>query len=426
MAKTGIKIGTNYARFRLKEAMGKKSTREERSELNRTNAGELFKEFSKLRGTALKLAQGMSMDSSMLPEEFTEVLTQAQYGVPPINRVLVRNIIKKQLGDWPENVFEAFEPEADAAASLGQVHKATTKAGQTVAVKVQYPNVRDTIKSDLSMAKLIFKKIISGDKADEYFAEVGDKLMEETDYLQEGEQIEAFRERYADHTTATPEWLPELSTGTVLTMSWLEGRHLGEFLKEDPTQEQRNHFGQLLWDFFHRQINDSFTVHADAHPGNYLFMHDDRLGVLDFGCVKVCPKVFFLNYMRLFVAHRTRDERGMKQLYKELEIIDDPENYSPDDEKFYEYTQRLGKVFVSPYDHEFFDFGDEAFSTAFNGFAREAATFREPRGSKHFIFVARAHLGMYQMLIKMKANIDIRPGRARLENFLKRHEIAAE
>lgn len=424
MAKTGLKIGTNYAKFRLKEALGKKSTPESRSELNRTNANELFKEFSKLRGTALKLAQGMSLDNALLPEEFAEVLTQSQYGVPPINRVLVRGIIKKQLGDYPENIFESFEPDACRAASLGQVHRARTKDGRDVAVKVQYPNVRETIKSDLAVAKLLFKQIVKGDKAEDYFAEVGNKLMEETDYLLEGQQIEAFRARYASESTATPEYLSEFSTGTVLTMSWLEGRHLNEFLKEDPSQEERNHFGQLMWDFFHNQINDSFTVHADAHPGNYLFMNDGRLGVLDFGCVKVCPRDFFLDYMRLFVAHRTRDEQAMKELYERLEIVPDANNFSPDDEKFYEYTLRLGKEFVSPYDHDTFDFADPRFFKAFTNLAREAVGFKEPRGSKHFIFVARAHLGMYQMLMKMGSKIDVRPGRAHLEEFLNRHEIA--
>lgn len=424
IAKTGLKMGTNYAKFRLKEALGKKSTREERSELNRTNAGELFKEFSKLRGTALKLAQGMSLDTAILPEEFADVLTQAQYGVPPINRVLVRNIIKKQLGGYPEEVFESFEPEATAAASLGQVHKAVAKDGRKLAVKVQYPNVRDTIESDLGMAKVIFKRIVSGEKADEYFSEVGNKLMEETDYRLEGAQIEAFRKQYADETTATPEWIEELSTGNVLTMTWLEGRHLNEFLKENPTQEERNHFGQLLWDFFHRQINDSYTVHADAHPGNYLFLDDGRLGVIDFGCVKVCPKDFFLDYMRLFVAHREGNEQKMKQLYSRLEIIEDPENYSKDDQQFYDYSLRLGRRFVSPYDYDTFDFGEADFFDAFNKLAKQATAFREPRGSRHFIFVARAHLGMYQMLMKLRAVVDIRPGREMLQAFLKSHQIA--
>lgn len=423
IAKTGLKIGTNYAKFHLKKALGKNRNPESRKELHRNNASELFREFSKLRGTALKLAQGMSLDSTMLPEEFAEVLTQAQYSVPPINRTLVRRIIKEELGDWPENVFASFDEQASAAASLGQVHKATSHTGQKLAVKIQYPNVRDTIKSDLAMARVLFERMVKSKKADEYFGEVRERLLEETDYMNEGEQIKAFHKRYANDRITTPEWVEELSTGKVLSMTWLDGRHLKEFLQEKPSQKEKNHFGQLLWDFFHEQINDSYTVHADAHPGNYLFMNDGRLGVLDFGCVKVCPADFFRNYMNLFTAHRDGDITKIKELYVDLEILNDAEKLSDYEIRFFEYSLRLGKLFVSPYDSDFFDFGNKEFFDGFNTFGKEASEFKEPRGSEHFIYVTKAHIGMYQILMKLGATIDIRPGRERLYRFLDKLDI---
>lgn len=423
IAKTGFKIGTNYAKFHLQRALGKNRSPEAKKELNRANANELFKDFSKLRGTALKLAQGLSLDSSMLPSEFAEVLTQSQYSVPPINKVLVRNIIKQQLGDWPENMFESFDLTATAAASLGQVHRAVTKDGQILAIKVQYPNVRDTIESDLSLARIIFERIVKSERTDAYFEEVRSKLLEETDYRIEGRQLTAFRNLYHQGNIATPEWVEEYSTRSVLAMTWLKGKHLKDFLDTNPSQEEINHFGQLLWDFFHLQLNDSFTVHADAHPGNYLFMDDGRLGVLDFGCVKVCPEDFFRNYLALFVAHRDKDQDKIKQLYYDLEILDRTDEMSEYERYFFNYTLGLGELFVSPYNNEYFDFGDAAFLNAFNEFAKEAASFKEPRGSKHFIFITRAHIGLYQMLIKMKARIHITPGRERLYTFLERHGI---
>lgn len=418
IAKTGLKIGTNYAKFHLQKALGKNRTPEARKELNRANANQLFKDFSKLRGTALKLAQGLSLDSSMLPSEFAEVLTQSQYSVPPINKVLVRNIIKQQLGDWPENIFESFDLTATAAASLGQVHKAITKDGQTLAIKVQYPNVRDTIESDLSLARIIFDRVVKSERTDAYFNEVRSKLLEETDYAIEGQQIRAFRDLYNHGQIATPDWVEEYSTNQVLAMTWLKGKHLKDFMDTNPSQDEINHYGQLLWDFFHLQINDSYTVHADAHPGNYLFMDDGRLGVLDFGCVKVCPEDFFRNYMGLFVAHRDQDTKKIKQLYYDLEILNQTLEMSDYEQYFYEYTLGLGALFVSPYNHEYFDFGNPEFLNSFNQFAKEAASFKEPRGSKHFIFITRAHIGLYQMLIKMNARIHITPGRERLYAFL--------
>src|SRR5699024_3173125 len=134
-----------------------------------------------------------SMDEGMLPEEFANVMSEAQYSVPPINKALVRSIIKKELGEYPENLFADFESEAIAAASIGQVHRAWLKTGEKVAVKIQYPNVRNTIHSDLGMAKSLLKKVMKrGVNLDDYFIDIESTLMEETDYIQEGEYIDYF------------------------------------------------------------------------------------------------------------------------------------------------------------------------------------------------------------------------------------------
>ena len=133
---------------------------EDPKEFHKSNANEVFKEFTKLRGTALKIAQGMSMDNGFLPEEFADVMSQAQYSVPPINKALVRTIIKRELGDYPEKIFAKFDSQAFAAASIGQVHKAELRDGRKVAVKIQYPNVRETIGSDMTVAKSLAKRII--------------------------------------------------------------------------------------------------------------------------------------------------------------------------------------------------------------------------------------------------------------------------
>lgn len=421
IAKTGLKMGTNYAKHHLKNVIG--GRKNNIREVHRKNANIMFNELAKLRGTALKMAQAMSLDTAMLPGEFAEIMTQAQYSVPPINRALVRTLIKKELGDYPENIFASFEPDAFAAASLGQVHRAEMKDGRKVAVKVQYPNVRETIDSDLAMVKVIYKRIVQGKLADEYFTEVREKLIEETDYLNEGEQIRFFHDKYSTGDFVTPEWIPDLSTGKVLTMTFIEGIHINEFLRRHDDQEMRNRYGQLIWDFFHAQINDTCTIHADAHPGNFLYTTDGRLGVLDFGCVKVCPADFFSRYMELFVAHFNQHEDRMLQLYKELEIIDDIQDLNESEYDFVNFTRRLGRLFVNPYHFDTFDFGDDRFSEEFNGYAREAAGYKEPRGSKHFIFMARAHLGMYQMLMKLQAKVDVKPGRKRLFDYLDKHGL---
>lgn len=408
-AKTGLKLGTNYAKRYLKKSVGKSESKNDTRKFHSDNAKQVFSEFTKLRGTALKIAQSLSMDQGMLPEEFADVMSQAQYSVPPINKALARSIIKKELGDYPEKVFNSFSSEAIAAASIGQVHKATLKNGEEVAVKIQYPNVRNTIESDLGLAKTLLKRFIKkGADLDEYFDEVKETLLEETDYRQEGEYINHFHDRFSDGKYVTPTWFEELSTQKVLTMSFIQGRHLKEFLQEDPSQDARNHFGQLLWDFFHDQVEQRNFIHADTHPGNFLFMEDGKLGVIDFGCVKKFPESFTRKYMQLLPTHLNKDEDEIRNLYTELGIIksnpDDPKK----EEEFFRFCKNYGNTFAKPYRADEFDFGDPDFKKKINSFAKQPPIMNEPRGDKNFIYSTKVHLGLYSLLMKLEAKVDTR------------------
>lgn len=406
-AKTGLKVGKNYAKRYLKKKLkkGEKESAEEAERFHRENAEEVFKQLTHLRGTALKVAQSLSMDQGLLPESFTEVLTQAQYQVPPINRALVRDIIKQEVGSYPEKFFATFNTQAVAAASIGQVHKATLKDGTPVAVKIQYPNVRNTIDSDLKLVRSVIKRMVSGN-IDEYIDEIRDRLMEETDYIHEGEQMERFRKRFSGKDIRIPQWYPDHSTRRVLVMEYLDGVHLKEFLKTNPSQEQRNIYGQLLWDFFHHQIENYYEIHADAHPGNFLFMKDDHLGVVDFGCVKSFPKEFFYDYLRLLPVHLEDDEDSIINLYKKLDILKRDPNKDELENELYQFSRKFSEAYARPYRHGYFDFGDPSFKADLNSYIKNAPTMLETRGSHHFIYGTRTHVGLYQLLIKMKAQIN--------------------
>ncbi|MGM0546371.1 MAG: ABC1 kinase family protein [Bacteroidota bacterium] len=406
-AKTGLKVGTNYAKRYLKKSVGKKETEEEGKQFHTENARQVFNEFTKLRGTALKIAQSMSMDEGMLPEEFAEVMSESQYSVPPINKALARSIIKKELGDYPENLFAHFDTEAIAAASIGQVHEAQLKNGQKVAVKIQYPNVKNTIHSDLSMAKTLMKRIISGNgNFDEYFEEIEETLMEETDYHQEAEYLKYFNKRFSEGNVITPQFVENLSTEKVLTMSFIEGQHLKEFLAQNPSQQERNHFGQLLWDFFHDQVEQRNFIHADTHPGNFFFREDGKLGVIDFGCVKKFSEEFTHNYMQLLPKHLKQSEEEIRALYLKLDIIkENPKN--PDaEEEFFQFCKAYGDTFAKPYMGDEFDFGDTNFRKNITRFARELPIKNEPRGDKNFIYSTKVHMGLYSILMKLQAKVD--------------------
>jgi len=418
-AKTGLKVGTNYAKRYLKKSVGKEETEEEGREFHTENARQVFNEFTKLRGTALKIAQSLSMDDGMLPEEFAEVMSESQYSVPPINKALARSIIKKELGDYPEHLFSEFNPDAIAAASIGQVHEARLKNGQKVAIKIQYPNVRNTIHSDMTMAKTLIRRMINGDgKLDEYFDEIEETLMEETDYLQEAQYLEFFYDRFSRDKYITPEHIEKYSTDKVLTMGFLEGQHLKEFLQNDPSQEQKNHFGQLLWDFFHDQVEQRNFIHADTHPGNFFFRKDGRLGVIDFGCVKKFSEEFTHNYMKLLPTHLEGDEQKIRDLYIQLDIIKENPANPDSEEEFFQFCKQFGDTFALPYTGDYFDFGDAQFRDKIRSFAKKLPSKNEPRGDKNFIYSTKVHMGLYNILMKLGAKIDTQRSKKLTHNMI--------
>ncbi len=404
-AKTGLQVGKNYAKYLADRATGGDAEEQKRA-LNTQNAKDLFREFTHLRGTALKLAQSMSMDTGMMPDEFMEVMAEAQYNVPPMNKALVRKRVHDALGRFPSLLFGAFDLEAMAAASIGQVHRARLDNGQDVAVKVQYPNVRETVQSDLAVARTLFKRLVRGGDIDEHFEEVRARLEEETDYLNEADNIAFFAEQYARDGIVTPQPVPEYTTETVLTMTYVEGRHLDTFLDEHPDQSTRDHFGQLLWDFLHEQVASNHrTLHADAHPGNFLFRDDGQLGVIDFGCVKTFPQAFRDDMLRLYRARMANDDDEIDRLLHQLNILHDGLSTSTQDE-IRRFFDRYGSLLVEPYRQREFDFGDPDFRERLHGCFEEASAVREVVGSPHFIFLNKALVGLLNLLTQLETRID--------------------
>ena len=417
-AKTGLQVGKNYAQYLADRVRGK-GGEERKRDLNTQNAKDLFKEFSRLRGTALKLAQSMSLDTGMLPDEFMEVMAEAQYRVPPMNRALVRKRIRDALGRFPELLFDEFEGEAMAAASIGQVHRARLDDGRPVAVKVQYPNVRDTIESDLALARTLFRRIVKGGPIDDYFEEVRARLREETDYLNEADNIAYFAEQYDRDDFVTPRPVREHTTETVLTMTFVEGRHLDALLETDPDQATRDHFGQLLWDFLHEQVaHNHRTIHADTHPGNFLFRDDGRLGIIDFGCVKTLPQAFRDDMLRLYRARMEDDKTEIDRLLHRLDILQDdmPEDTRAEVRGFFD---RYGSLIVEPYRQSSFDFGDPGFRERLQSCFQDASTLRRAAGSPHFIFLNKALVGLLNLMVQLKPRIDTTDSADRLNDALR-------
>lgn len=418
-AKTGLKVGANYARYLSRRATG--TNRDDaRADLHTRNAEDLFTELSKLRGTALKLAQGLSMEPGMLPTQFADILSKAQYEVPAMGPALVHRLVTQAFGTPPTEAFAEFNLTAMAAASLGQVHRARMHDGTDVVVKVQYPNVRESVDSDLRMVRSLAGRFVDANLVDPYVEEVRARMMEETDYLNEGRNIEAFAARYAGSAIVTPRWVEARTTERVLTMTFLEGLHLKAFLATEPSQERRNHFGQLLWDTVHEQVaSDHLAVHADPHPGNFLFREDGTLGILDFGCIKVFPRDFRDHLLDLYRARMAGDEAAQLRAYEALDML--PAGLGEEERAYLsEILDVFGGIIQSMYIEDTYDFSSGQLLARFKEImprltGREAFKHRRPVGSHHFVFVNRLLVGLLSMMTQLGAKVDVRHARACLQ-----------
>ncbi len=284
------KIAAAYLAWWLRGGYARTDERERT--LNETHlkaALKLLGGMSYLRGAIMKVGQIIATHPDVAPEQFADVLGHLHFEAPPMHYSLLREFVRAELGADPEDVFDEFETTAFAAASLGQVHRARLKgSGQQVAVKIQYPNIGRTIRADFAnMAAFLTPMRLSSDWGSfkTQFEDLRHMLDLETDYEHEAENLRIARSAFTeDDGIVVPRAFPEVSTRRVLTMEYIEGLHLDEFLATEPAQDLCNSFGRKIGLAVFRLYYAKGLVYADPQPGNYLFMSDGRLGAIDFGC----------------------------------------------------------------------------------------------------------------------------------------------
>ncbi|GAA4380091.1 AarF/ABC1/UbiB kinase family protein [Hymenobacter koreensis] len=410
-AKTGLKVGANYVKHYARRSVGAESATED---LHAANAAELYGALSEMKGSVLKVAQMMAMEKNLLPPAYAEQFAQAQYQTPPLSGPLVIKAFRDAFGRSPFELFDDFDPSARQAASIGQVHYAT-KNGQPLAVKVQYPGVADSIRSDIRLVKPVALRVLGLDESQvrPYLEEVETRLLEETDYaleMRRGQEIAALCQ-HLPHLQF-PHYYPEQSAARVLTMDWLPGQHLKEFLAQEPSQAVRDQLGQALWDFYTFQLHTLRQVHADPHPGNFLFQTaaGGTVGVLDFGCVKEIPADFQQLFLALLAPGLLDDGARFEQLLTELGVLRPAD--APAQRELYIRTIRASLALVGrPFWQPTFDFGDPAYLQQLYALGEELMQEpelrrqREPRGSEHFIYLNRTYVGLYALLTELKAHV---------------------
>jgi predicted unusual protein kinase regulating ubiquinone biosynthesis (AarF/ABC1/UbiB family) len=412
---TGLKVGTNYIKHYTRKLMDPSTTKEE---LHQDNAADIYDTLSNLKGSALKVAQMLSMDKGMLPKAYTEKFAMSQYSAPPLSGPLVVNTFVKTLGKSPSQLYDQFDLQASNAASIGQVHKAT-KNGKKLAVKIQYPGVANSVKSDLRIVKPFAIRIVGMNEVDmdKYFDEIESKLLEETDYkLELRRSMDLSRECAHIPNLKFPGYYPELSSDRIITMDWLDGQHLKEFLLTNPSQEVRDKIGQALWDFYQFQVHSLKQVHADPHPGNFLMRPDGTVGIFDFGCVKEIPEDFYENYFLLVDKEVLKDEKRRHQIYTNLEMIH-PSDSPKEVEFFSGLFQHMIDLLTLPFTLDTFDFGNEVYFNEIYAYMDELYNMKEirdskvARGSRHSLYINRTYFGLYSILSDLKANVITGPAR---------------
>lgn len=407
--KTGAQIGGNYIKHYSKKMMDPSLSKEE---LHEDNATDVYNALSELKGSALKVAQMLSMEKNILPRQYTNKFQMAQYNAPPLSGPLIIQTFIKSFGKSPQDIFDAFDMKATNAASIGQVHRA--KLGdKELAIKIQYPGVADSIKSDLKIVKPIaFRLLDMNEKElDKYIKEVEAKLLEETDYELEYKRSVEISGLCAHipHLIFT-NYYREYTSKRVLTMDWMEGMHMDEFLKTNPSQEIRNTVGQAMWDFYDIQVHELKSVHADPHPGNFLMRSNGDLGVIDFGCVKEIPEDFYFNYFALLVPELLEEPGIIRRIMEQQQIINKSDTPQVQ-EIITDAFMKMTKLLATPFLEETFDFGNNAYIDKIYALGEEVSKMdelkksKEGRGSQHALYINRTYFGLYSILNVLGAKV---------------------
>jgi len=408
MGTAGVSIAGSYLGYALQRAFLDEA--ESEAKLKATHARtarRMADEMKALRGVAMKFGQTLSLQTGTLPDETLAELTALQMRAPGMHPSLVRAQFKQSMRAEPEEIFKTFNPEPFAAASLGQVHNAMTREGERVAVKIQYPGIRQAIRNDFKLFRTVTKPAqTTGHLPRTAIDEIEEQILAETDYEREGGNIEFFRKTLAPIPfVKVPRYLPAYSSDRVLTMTFVPGGHIDDFLARHPSQKLRNEVGARLFELFYFQVLKVGALHADPHWGNYLFSKDASIGLVDFGCAKhLLPEsVAYLRTVFLYPGstHSAEFRRILENYYERLSrtlttatrqaLIRFADNF-------------YRKVYPPGNSEQSFDFADHRFIEIFLAECRNL--FRTKGVLPELIFMSRAEMGLYQTLHRLKARLN--------------------
>jgi predicted unusual protein kinase regulating ubiquinone biosynthesis (AarF/ABC1/UbiB family) len=359
-----------------------------------------------LKGPLMKVGQILSTVPDLLPPEYTAELAQLQTNAPSMGWAFVRRRMAAELGpDW-QSRFRAFEPVAAAAASLGQVHRAISLDGQALACKIQYPDMGAAVEADLAQLKVAFAVYRRFDRAIEtsrIHEELAARLREELDYRREARNMRLYGAMLKpEKTVHVPEPLADLSTGRLLTMSWLEGQPLKGFI--GAPLKFRNVIAHNMFRAWYVPFYDYGVIHGDPHLGNYTARPDGDINLLDFGCIRVFRPPFIRAVIDLYRALRDGDEDlavsayrtwGFKHLDRRLIAI------------LSQWARFLYGPLMEDKVQKIQDTGDTAYGARIAGKVhRELREYGGVTPPREFVLMDRAAVGLGSVFTHLKAEVN--------------------
>jgi len=315
VSRLSARLSASWFGSRARRLFARGERRKQLDSASRKAAAEtVARAMGQMKGAIMKLGQMMSFVSDDIPEEYRAALASLQHAAPAMDFPLLRDVAERELEMPLERAFARFDTQPIAAASIGQVHRATLRDGTEVVVKIQYPGVGDAIRADLANAGMLYQMMAMFYPALDpkpVVDELRARLTEELDYTNEARSQIKFGELYANHPFIhIPRVIPSHSTPLVLTSEYIAGRRFGEVLADDP--EAKNRWAEILYRFVFGSIIRHGVFNGDPHPGNYLFEADGRVAFLDFGCVKWFPPHMLVNWLALVRAHLSGDHEAFR------------------------------------------------------------------------------------------------------------------
>ncbi|WP_436795226.1 ABC1 kinase family protein [Actinospongicola halichondriae] len=406
VAKIGGRAGGTYALHRARRVFADAERRESLdTEFEMKTAAHIAESLGNMKGAMMKLGQMASYLDAGMPPHVREALAQLQSDAPPMSAELAAGVVEAELGAPPDVVFAEWDPVPIASASIGQVHRAMTKDGVAVAVKVQYPGVDEAIESDLGSANLLFgglAMLFPGLDSGPVVEELRERLVEELDYRLEADNQRFFADAYRDHPFIdVPEVIDELSTRRVLTTELADGVRFDEMLQW--SQDERDLAAETLFRFVFRSMYGLQAFNGDPHPGNYLFRPGGHVVFLDYGLVKRFTDdevEVFSSMLRSFVFdgdvvsfRATLDEIGLLPADAEFDEDLVVEYFG----HFYEWVLADEEKTMTP------EYGSESVRRFFDASGPYGEIMKAANVPPSFVIVQRINLGLYALMGDMHA-----------------------